>query len=585
MKGSRIGVLFSMLAVSALAFGQVPIQNENQKILAFDGAQGDYFGFAIDADETTVVITAEGFEYIGSTNGAAYVYERTTNGSWEMVAKLSVPGVGARENFGSSVAIDGNTIAVGATGVDGVDAGGYALTDQGAVFVFVRNTAGQWDLRAQLHASDAELRHYLGMSVDIDGNTLIAGAHNYSNNTRRGAAYVYMRDEASGLWSETDKLVPDDVANFDNFSSRLALEGDNLFVLSPGDDDLGPSTGSVYRYERNDADNWIYQPPKMYSPDGLRIGGLALDDKTLMITGGGYDGDGEVVGAVFVYEDDGMAWVHQSTFFAGGKIALRSDRAVMAVSSEPSIYLPVGNVGAAYVFDRHGSEWENTAKLVASDGQLGDQLGYSVGISGDSVILGAFHDDDNGQDSGSAYVFDVLSNTPPVANAGPDQTVQAIYANGSADVILDGTGSSDDDGDPLTYSWTEDGQPVTTGVGPTITLALGTHTITLSVDDGQESASDDVVITVEATIAGLRGLLNGVIPEENLPANTVTKLYKNLARAEEAEAAGDIDKVIENLTEFSRTIDKALRRGNISEANANMLRDSATATKNAIGSG
>ena len=184
MKGSQLGVMFTMFVVSALAFGQVPIQIEDQKILAVDGRELHEFGFAIDANETTAVITAKGFEYIGSYTAGAYVYERISDGSWDLVAILRAPGISGRENFGASVAIDieGNTIAVGAPGVDGT----FGRRDQGAVFVFERNGAGQWDLRARLLASDAELRHNLGGTVDIDGNTIVAGAHAYRDNTRRG---------------------------------------------------------------------------------------------------------------------------------------------------------------------------------------------------------------------------------------------------------------------------------------------------------------------------------------------------------------------------------------------------------------
>jgi len=92
-----------------------------------------------------------------------------------------------------------------------------------------------------------------------------------------------------------------------------------------------------------------------------------------------------------------------------------------------------------------------------------------------------------------------LPNAPPVADAGPDQTVEAAGPSG-AQVAFDGSGSSDPDGDALTYAWTENGAEIATGAAPTVTLALGTHTITLSVDDGKgETDTDQVVVTVEDT--------------------------------------------------------------------------------------
>ncbi|RMF10275.1 MAG: DUF5011 domain-containing protein, partial [Candidatus Neomarinimicrobiota bacterium] len=85
-------------------------------------------------------------------------------------------------------------------------------------------------------------------------------------------------------------------------------------------------------------------------------------------------------------------------------------------------------------------------------------------------------------------------NTPPVANAGPDQSVSAT--NGSASVTLDGSASSDADGDPLTYSWSEGGNQIATGVSPTITLGWGYHDITLTVSDGTDTATDMVSVSV-----------------------------------------------------------------------------------------
>lgn len=97
----------------------------------------------------------------------------------------------------------------------------------------------------------------------------------------------------------------------------------------------------------------------------------------------------------------------------------------------------------------------------------------------------------------------IVGNKRPIAHAGADQTVACTAPGDSVSVTLDGTSSIDEDGDPLTYVWLDDGAVIATGATPTVALSTGTHTISLVVKDGQDdSAPDDVQILVEACPAG-----------------------------------------------------------------------------------
>ena len=104
--------------------------------------------------------------------------------------------------------------------------------------------------------------------------------------------------------------------------------------------------------------------------------------------------------------------------------------------------------------------------------------------------------------SGNDQAFSVVAfsptNQPPVADAGSDQTVECTGPDG-ASVALDASGSSDDDGDDLTFTWTENGDEIATSSMPAVSLGLGTHTITLTVGDGTDTDTDEVIITVEDT--------------------------------------------------------------------------------------
>jgi hypothetical protein len=98
-------------------------------------------------------------------------------------------------------------------------------------------------------------------------------------------------------------------------------------------------------------------------------------------------------------------------------------------------------------------------------------------------------------------IGDFIENQPPVADAGPDQTVTDSDNSSSEDVILDGSGSSDPDGSIVSYVWTEGVNQIATGVNPTVTLSVGSHNIDLTVTDALGvTDSDTVVITVNSTL-------------------------------------------------------------------------------------
>jgi hypothetical protein len=199
-----------------------------------------------------------------------------------------------------------------------------------------------------------------GASVSLDGDTVVAGAFgNNAEGVASGAAYVFKRQ--SGGWVEEAKLVPDDAEAFDFFGTSVSLFADRALIGSIGDDDDGPASGSAYVFERLVADGSAWtETAKLTASDAATsdVFGSAV----------ALDGDVAVIGAPRV-DDDGE------------------------------------DSGAAYVFRFDGSDWIEEAKLTASDAQPLDSFGSAVAVSGDVVVIGAFLDDDDGLDSGSAYVF------------------------------------------------------------------------------------------------------------------------------------------------------------------------------------
>ncbi len=124
--------------------------------------------------------------------------------------------------------------------------------------------------------------------------------------------------------------------------------------------------------------------------------------------------------------------------------------------------------------------------------------------------------DEDGATATDQVVVTVNANTPPVANAGPDQTVTDADGNGSQGVTLNGSSSSDAGGSIVSYAWSEGGSTIATGVSPSVVLGVGVHAITLTVtDDGGLSATDQVVVTVQAPATMHVADLDGALGKRN----------------------------------------------------------------------
>ncbi len=355
---------------------------QQAKLTASDGAAFDSLGFSVAISGDTVVVGAPEDD-IGANGdqGAAYVFVKPSGG-WgsetPVQVRLSASDGAAADRFGRSVAINGDTVVVGAPHHD-VVSGLNTIDNQGAAYVFLK-PAGGWGsatpAQVKLTASDGMANDRFGWSVATTANTVAVGAAfaNVGLNGAQGAAYVFVKPDA-GWGSATPveaKLTASDGAAFDNFGWSVAAAGDSVVAGAPfKTGNNGTSQGAVYVFVRPTS-GWGSAMPtqaKLRAHDGL-----AFDELGTSVA---ISGDTVVAGAPF---------------------------ATIGNSSES---------GAAYVFVKPTGGWANTiqvAKLKASDSAAFDQLGWSVAISGDTVIAGApFRDVASGAmtnaDQGAAYIF------------------------------------------------------------------------------------------------------------------------------------------------------------------------------------
>jgi hypothetical protein len=349
LKGLAVRLPLALAALVLLTFPG-PAHALEQRLVASDGAAGDRLGESVAIDGETAAVGAPGQD---GSRGAVYVFTRSGD-SWTQSAKLTASDGAEFDFLGQSVAVDGDAIVAGAPGGD---------VGAGAVYSFARTGAAARTETAKLTASDGAVGDRLGTSVAIDGDTIVAGASG-ARGTAEGSVYTFARTGAAAR-TETAKLAASD-AGFDNLGRSAAIDGDVIVAGAPGD---GSAAGSADTF--------------------ARTGAAARTETATLLPSDGVVSDRHAFGTSVA--------VHGDVIVAGAP----GDEAGAG-----------GDQGSAYTFARTGAARRTeTAKLSAADGAADDRLGESVAIDGDAIVAGAPLDDVGANlDQGSASVFPATAN-------------------------------------------------------------------------------------------------------------------------------------------------------------------------------
>ncbi len=390
---------FTKYAGSAYIFG-LEGSTWEEKLLASDGTARDYFGRSIGISGDTAII-GEGDVNL-EPNGSAYIF-RFDGSSWFEEAKLLASDVVVADRFGYSVGVSGDTAVIGAEWDD--DNG----ENSGSAYIF-RFSGSNWVEEAKLVASDGAAYDWFGYSVSISGDVAVIGTGGDDDNGNfSGSAYIFRFNGSS--WGEEAKLVASDGAADDWFGCSAGIFGDTAVIGAYGDNN---EIGSAYIFRFNGS-IWV-QEAKLLASDGAvadRFGwSVSISGDTAVI--GAYADDAN--GSTYIFRFNGSGWVEEAKLLAsdgnvgdlfGWSVSISGDTAVIGAYGDNDN----GNYsGSAYIFRFDGSNWVEERKLLASDGAADDRFGRSVGISGDTAVVGARQDDDNGDASGSAYIFGLSLN-------------------------------------------------------------------------------------------------------------------------------------------------------------------------------
>ncbi|MEJ2103274.1 MAG: hypothetical protein P8X47_01715 [Ignavibacteriaceae bacterium] len=326
---------------------------QSEKIIAPDGTPGDEFGISVDMDNDLAIVGAR----LNGTSGAAYIY-RLVGNNWNFESKITPNDGGVNDNFGISVAISGDIAAVGS----------YSHGDFGAVYTYSYQ-AGNWVQVQKIVPSDGEINDWFGYSVDLDGNNLIVGnPTDNDNGTLSGSAYVYYFFNNT-QWHLINKIIGDQIDEADRFGWSVAIDYPHAIVGAREDEGISglslSGTAYVFRYDVNQ------------------------------------------------WEQTAMLWAAdaqpQQSF--GSSVSLFGDYIIIGAERDSEMG---ASSGAAYVFrDESGTgvNWLRQNKLFGEAGQGGELFGHSVHLYGTTAIVSSIHDDDNGYNSGSAYIFNSIVNT------------------------------------------------------------------------------------------------------------------------------------------------------------------------------
>ncbi len=382
---------------------------------ASGNTSGALFGYSVAIDGDFAVVGSNQADR--GFGGAAYILQRFSGG-WVVIHAIFGPGTVFGDRFGDSVAISGDTIVVG----DGYESS--RGINQGAAYVYSRNQGGadKWGLVKTLRSSATYSNNgYFGYSVAISGDMIAVGAQGEDSFT--GAAYIYYRNlGGTNNWGENKRIVLAQVTYGDMFGTSVALSPNGTLVVGAQGTDTfaGADQGMVYLFGRYEGgnDNWgkIQQMTSENGGANNYFGNSVAISST----------DTIIVGAPGYASNTGAAYIYNLGSWGVGRQIMASDQAVgdqfgysVAISGD-SIVVGAYNKningkvtqGAAYVYSRvetrnpYGTFWGEVRKLTASDGLAGDLFGFRVAISGDTIISGTPRAEANGYtDQGAVYFY------------------------------------------------------------------------------------------------------------------------------------------------------------------------------------
>lgn len=378
------------LVPCAAAAGDAPRFPTDQTIAPADGELADDFGEGVALRGERLIVGALFGDVANgaSDSGSAYVYARS-GASWAPDGELAPLDAATNMRFGAAVAIDGALAAVGAYFDDAT------AIDSGSAYVFERGAAG-WSQVAKLVAFDGSGGDWFGRSIALSGDTVAVGAENDDAlGTDSGSVYVFVRSGAS--WVLQAKLTASNGVAYDAFGVALALEGDRLVVGAPLADAGAIFSGAAYVFRRDGA-NWVEEAELAPSdPLGFDDFGssVAFAGGRALVGAPGHHGER---GAAYLFERAGTSWSQAAKLSSASGAPYDRFGAAVAIDAQlaavgaPGEDFAGAQSGGAHLFVRCGNEWLEDVALAPRSLAPYDALGYALALdAGEVAVAGPGH--------------------------------------------------------------------------------------------------------------------------------------------------------------------------------------------------
>lgn len=367
---------------------------------------GAEFGTSVALQETTLVV---GAHRNSNGKGAAYIMEKGAQG-WTQLQRLEPETLGLGARFGASVAIDGEWLAVGAPN----DTGASMLT--GAVYMYKRESDGQWRFNSKVYPEEGALSDRFGASLSLlDGRLLVGAPLRDAQGQDSGAAYLFTLSDS--VWSLNRELIPDNLHAGDNLGKSVTLAPSHVGLGAPNYDDGIADSGAVFVYslENGSSASAAVRITPAAREAGMLFGNSLSFHGDHLAVGAPRSGvKASFAGAVHLFRRNGATWAEssllfpisdQSEQFFGWDLQFADDGASLVIGAMGDSTVATF-AGAVHVWERgEDAQWEHSDTLYAEDAKSRDFLGRSVALDRAELVAGARGRDAGGNLAGAVYAF------------------------------------------------------------------------------------------------------------------------------------------------------------------------------------